>query len=51
MYRLRRQIFRQIVQKSRRNPAGFQAGFVRYGGKNASKLCIKVCAVIYSEVP
>ena len=51
MYRLRRQIFRQIVQKPRRNPDGFQAVFVQYGGKYASKLCIKAYAVIYSEVP
>ena len=51
MYRLRRQIFRQIVQKLRRNPVGFQAVFVRYGGKFASKLCIKAHAVIYSEAP
>ena len=51
MYRLRRQIFRQIVQKPRRNPDGFQAVFVRYDGKYASKLRIKAYAVIYSEVP
>ena len=55
MYRLRRQIFRQIFrqieQKPRRNPDGFQVGFVRYGGKYASKLCIKAYAVIDSEVP
>ena len=51
MCRLRRQIFRQIVQKLRRNPGGFQAVFVRYGGKFASKLYIKAFAVIYSEVP
>ena len=49
MYRLRRQIFRQIVQKV--HPAGFQATFVQYGGKDASKMCIKAYAVIYSEVP
>ena len=51
MYRLRRQIFRQIVQKPCRNPVGFQAPFVQYGGKDASKMCIKAYAVIYSEVP
>ena len=51
MYRLRRQIFRQIVQKARRNPVGFQAAFVQYGGKDASKMCTKAYAVIYSEVP
>ena len=49
MYRLRRQIFRQIVQKP--HPVGFQATFVQYGGKYASKMCIKAYAVIYSEVP
>ena len=49
MYRLRRQIFRQIVQKA--HPFGFQAPFVQYGGKDASKMCIKAYAVIYSEVP
>ena len=48
MYRLRRQIFRQIVQKA--HPVGFQAPFVQYGGKYASKMCIKAYAVIYSEV-
>ena len=51
MYRLRRQIFRQIVQKARRNPVGFQAPFVQYGGKDASNMCIKAYAAIYSEVP
>ena len=51
MYRLRRQIFRQIVQKARRNPVGFQAAFVQYGGKDASNMCIKAYAAIYSEVP
>ena len=51
MYRLRRQIFRQIVQKACRNPVGFQVSFVQYGGKDASKMCIKAYAVIYSEVP
>ena len=49
MYRLRRQIFRQIVQKA--HPVGFQAAFVQYGGKDASKMCIKAYAAIYSEVP
>ena len=49
MYRLRRQIFRQIVQKA--YPVGFQVPFVQYGGKDASKMCIKAYAVIYSEVP
>ena len=51
MYRLRRQIFRQIVQKACRNPVGFQVPFVQYDGKYASKMCIKAYAVIYSEVP
>ena len=37
--------------KAVQDPVGFQAVFVQYGGKYASKMCFKAYAVIYSEVP
>ena len=48
--RLRRQIFRQIVQIERRQADACQAKFVQYGGKDASKRAEKAlagnCAVL-----
>ena len=48
--RLRRQIFRQILQKRRRRADARQGVFVQYGGKYASKRAAKAiagnCAVL-----
>ena len=43
--------FSSDCAKAVQEPVGFQAPFVQYGGKDASKMCIKAYAVIYSEVP
>lgn len=48
---MRRQIFRQIVLKRRRNTSVFQEALVRYGGKSASRLRTKPTGVPCAVLP
>ena len=48
---MRRQIFRQIVLKRRRNTSVFQEALVRYDGKSASRLRTKPTGVPCAVLP
>ena len=48
---MRRQIFRQIVLKRRRNTNVFQGALVRYDGKSASRLRAKPTGVPCAVLP